>query len=82
MSEKLAIDGGPKAVTNTLIGWPQFNEAAIKGVEDVLRSGKVNYWAGPKGMEFEKQFAQWQGSKHAISVAAIRISSDSSITAA
>ncbi len=42
MSEKLAIDGGPKAVTNKLVGWPQFSEEAIKAVEDVLRSGKVN----------------------------------------
>ncbi len=27
--------------------------------------GKVNYWIGPKGTEFEKQFAAWQGSKYA-----------------
>ena len=68
MSDKLAIDGGPKAVTNRLVGWPNFSEDAIKAVEQVLRSGKVNYWTGPKGMEFEKKFAQWQGSKFAISV--------------
>ena len=68
-SSKLAIDGGPKAVTNKLAGWPQFDEKAIQAVEDVLRSGKVNYWTGPKGMEFEKQFAEWQGSKYAVSVA-------------
>ena len=68
-TQKLAIDGGPKAVTNKLIGWPQFDEKAIKAVEEVLRSGKVNYWTGPKGMEFEKKFAEWQGSKYAISVA-------------
>ncbi len=68
MSEKLAIEGGPKTVTNKLAGWPQFDEKAIKAVEEVLRSGKVNYWTGPKGMEFEKKFAEWQGSKYAISV--------------
>ena len=34
-----------------------------------MRSGKVNYWTGTKGMEFEKKFAEWQGSKYAISVA-------------
>ena len=67
MTEKLAIDGGPKAVTNKLPGWPQFDERAIKAVEQVLRSGKVNYWTGPKGMEFERKFAEWQGSKYAIS---------------
>jgi dTDP-4-amino-4,6-dideoxygalactose transaminase len=68
-SEKLAIDGGPKVVTNKLVGWPQFSERSIKSVEEVLRSGKVNYWTGPRGMEFEKRFAEWQGSKYAISVA-------------
>ena len=69
VSQKLAIHGGPKAVTNTLPGWPQFDEKAIRAVEAVLRSGKVNYWTGPLGMEFERRFAEWQGSKYAISVA-------------
>ena len=69
MSEKLAIDGGTKAVTGELPGWPSFDEKAIRAVEAVLRSGKVNYWTGPKGMEFEEKFAAWQGSKYAVSVA-------------
>lgn len=68
MKEKLAINGGPRAVKNKLIGWPCFDERAIQAVVDVLKSGKVNYWTGPKGMEFEKKFAEWQGSKYAISV--------------
>ena len=67
MAEQLAIDGGPKAVTNKLAGWPQFDEKAISAVQKVLKSGKVNYWTGPKGMEFERKFAEWQGSKYAIS---------------
>jgi dTDP-4-amino-4,6-dideoxygalactose transaminase len=67
--EKLAIQGGPKAVSSPKIGWPNFDEKAIKYVEEVLRSGKVNYWTGPKGMLFEKKYAEWQGSKYAISVA-------------
>ena len=67
MVDKLAIDGGPKAVTNQLVGWPNISEEAIAAVADVLRSNKVNYWTGPVGMEFEKKFAAWQGSKYAIS---------------
>src|SRR5512136_2400183 len=67
--QKLAIEGGAKAVQNKLVYWPQFDEDAIQAVEAVLRSGKVNYWTGKRGMEFEKQFAEWQGSKYAISVA-------------
>ncbi len=66
---KLAIDGGSPAVRDKLPHWPTFNEPAIKSVEEVLRSGKVNYWTGRKGMEFEKRFAEWQGSKYAVSVA-------------
>ncbi|HEX3600284.1 MAG TPA: DegT/DnrJ/EryC1/StrS family aminotransferase, partial [Lacipirellulaceae bacterium] len=68
-SAKLAIHGGPKSVTNTLAAWPQFDESAIRAVEHVLRSGKVNYWTGPNGMQFEKRFAEWQGSKYAVSTA-------------
>lgn len=68
VSQKLAIDGGPKAVTNRLVGWPQFSEEAIRAVEEVLRSGKVNYWTGPRGMEFERRFAEWQGSRFAVAV--------------
>ena len=68
-NQQLAIHGGTPAVRDPLPHWPAFDEAAIHGVENVLRSGRVNYWTGRKGMEFEKRFAEWQGSKYAISVA-------------
>src|SRR5881392_1719697 len=68
-TSRLAVNGGPKAVSNSLKAWPSFDEKAIRAVEDVLRSGKVNYWTGKQGMEFERRFAQWQGSKYAVSVA-------------
>ena len=67
--EKLAIKGGPRAVTNELVSWPQFDNTAIEAVEAVLRSGKVGYWTGPKGQEFEREFAKWQGSRFAVSTA-------------
>ncbi len=67
MKEKLAIHGGSKAVRNELVIWPQFDDNAINSVVNVLRSGKVNYWTGRIGMEFEKRYAQWQGSRYAIS---------------
>ncbi|MHC1766285.1 MAG: DegT/DnrJ/EryC1/StrS family aminotransferase [Verrucomicrobiia bacterium] len=66
-TDKLAIDGGPRAVRDALPHWPVFDEPAIRAVEEVLRSGKVNYWTGRKGMEFEKRFAEWQGSRYAVS---------------
>jgi len=64
----LAIHGGSKAVTNKLVGWPNISEEAIAAVVEVLRTNKINYWTGPVGMEFEKKFAAWQGSRYAISV--------------
>jgi dTDP-4-amino-4,6-dideoxygalactose transaminase len=69
MSKILAIEGGRKAVSSALTGWPNFDEKTIRAVEEVLRSGKVNYWTGKKGMQFEENFAAWQGSKYAVSVA-------------
>ncbi len=69
VSQKLALHGGPKAVSTPLPHWPSFDERAIRDVEQVLRSGKVNYWTGRRGMEFEEAFARWQGSNYAISVA-------------
>jgi dTDP-4-amino-4,6-dideoxygalactose transaminase len=67
-AQRLAIDGGVRAVRDKLPHWPAFDEPTIKAVEEVLRSGKVNYWTGRKGMEFEKKFAAWQGSRYAVSV--------------
>jgi dTDP-4-amino-4,6-dideoxygalactose transaminase len=63
----LALHGGAPAVKDQLPHWPWFDEPAIRAVEATLRSGKVNYWTGKRGMEFEKRFAEWQGSRFAIS---------------
>jgi dTDP-4-amino-4,6-dideoxygalactose transaminase len=46
--------------------WPVFEQDEIDAVSGVLRSGKVNYWTGTEGREFEKEFASWAGSKYAI----------------
>jgi len=65
----LAINGGKKVFNDTFPGWPQFNPAVYDKVTDILKSGKVNYWTGKVGMEFEKKWAEWLGVAHAISVA-------------
>ena len=67
MPEKLAIDGGAPTIQGPLPPWPCLDDNAIAAVAETLKSGKVNYWTGPKGMEFEERFAAWQGSKFAIS---------------
>jgi dTDP-4-amino-4,6-dideoxygalactose transaminase len=47
--------------------WPQIAEETPDEVAALLRTGKVNYWTGTKGMEFEDAFAKWVGAKMAIS---------------
>ena len=68
-AEKLAIDGGKKVYNGAWPAWPTFNEKTYDKVVDILKSGKVNYWTGKVGMEFEKAWAKWLGVNHAISVA-------------
>ncbi|MFA6293761.1 MAG: DegT/DnrJ/EryC1/StrS family aminotransferase [Victivallales bacterium] len=69
MTAKLAIDGGKKVFNGKFPAWPSFEESTIQKAADVLRSGKVNYWTGSIGQQFEKEWAKWNGSAHATSVA-------------
>ena len=49
--------------------WPSFTEEEANAVRDVILSNKVNYWTGQECREFEKEFAEWTGSEHAIALA-------------
>ncbi|WP_104516474.1 DegT/DnrJ/EryC1/StrS family aminotransferase [Acinetobacter indicus] len=49
--------------------WPSFTQAEADAVSKVLLSNKVNYWTGQECREFEKEFAQFVGTKHAVAVA-------------
>ena len=68
-STVLALDGGPKTFDGAFPGWPQFAPEVPDKVAAILRSGKVNYWTGPVGQQFEKEWAQWNGVRNAVSVA-------------
>jgi len=48
--------------------WPQFDRRTDAEVLGILRSGRVNYWTGPFGMQFEAAFARWLGVRNAVSV--------------
>lgn len=37
-------------------------------MQRVLLSNKVNYWTGTEGREFEKEFAEWVGTRHAVAL--------------
>ncbi len=49
--------------------WPSFSEEEVAAVSDVLRSNRVNYWTGDRCREFERRFAAWAGTTHAIALA-------------
>ncbi len=49
--------------------WPYFAEDEIEAAVRVLRSGKVNYWTGEEGRRFEKEFADFVGTRYAVAVA-------------
>lgn len=47
--------------------WPVFAKETLEDILEPLITGKVNYWTGKKGMEFETKWAEWNGAKYAIS---------------
>ncbi|MBT2334937.1 DegT/DnrJ/EryC1/StrS aminotransferase family protein [Variovorax paradoxus] len=49
--------------------WPSFTAEEAKAVQRVLLSNKVNYWTGQECREFEKEFASWTGTAHAVALA-------------
>lgn len=49
--------------------WPCFTEEEAAVVQQVLLSNKVNYWTGQECRDFEKEFAAWAGTRHAVAVA-------------
>ena len=69
LSSKLAIDGGPRLRTSPLAPWPSFANDEIDAATRVLQSGKVNYWTGEEGRQFEAEFAAFTNCKYAIALA-------------
>lgn len=50
-------------------GWPRYEQDELDAVNQVLRSGRVNYWNGEEGRAFEREFAAFHDVPHAIAVA-------------
>lgn len=48
--------------------WPSFTEEEAEAVKQTVLTNKVNYWTGQECREFEKEFADWAGTKYAISL--------------
>lgn len=49
--------------------WPCFTEEEAQAVSRVLLSNQVNYWTGQECREFEREFAQFVGTKYAVALA-------------
>lgn len=49
--------------------WPSFTVQEADAVRNVLLSNKVNYWTGTECRAFEKEFAAWAGTRHAVALA-------------
>ena len=49
--------------------WPAYSEKEIEKISKILRSGKVNYWTGKECRKFEKEFAEFTGTKYAVALA-------------
>jgi len=49
--------------------WPSFTDEEANAVKNVVLSNKVNYWTGNECREFEKEFAAWTGTAHAVALA-------------
>lgn len=69
LTSTLAIDGGQPLRSTAFAPWPWFDEDVIEAATQTLRSGKINYWTGDEGRQFEKEYAASIGCKHAIVVA-------------
>ncbi|MEP7221526.1 MAG: DegT/DnrJ/EryC1/StrS aminotransferase family protein [Novosphingobium sp.] len=49
--------------------WPSFSAEEVDAVAAVLRSGRVNYWTGQECRAFEREFAAFAGTSHAVALA-------------
>lgn len=69
LGQALAISGGEPVRTEIFPPWPAFEDEEIEAATAVFRSGRVNYWTGNEGREFEREFAAFTGCKYAIALA-------------
>jgi dTDP-4-amino-4,6-dideoxygalactose transaminase len=49
--------------------WPSFTSEEADAIRRTLLSNRVNYWTGTECREFEKEFAGWVGTSHAVALA-------------
>jgi dTDP-4-amino-4,6-dideoxygalactose transaminase len=50
------------------LSYPYFDKHTLKKVEQVLKSGRVNYWTGKECSTFEKEFSKYHNIKYSVAV--------------
>jgi perosamine synthetase len=66
MSDKPAIDGGPKTRSEPFPRWPFLGPEDVTAVAEVLDSGKLTQLSGRFVADFEHAFAKWHGAEHCV----------------
>ena len=61
--------------------WPSFTVEEADAVHRVILSNRVNYWTGEECREFEKEFAAWVGTRHAVSLSNGTLALDAALNA-
>lgn len=67
--EQALMENSEDSASRMLSPWPVYEKDEIQAVNDVLVSGKVNFWTGSECKKFEEEYAVRCKVKHAISLA-------------
>lgn len=65
----LSSDITEPAEKRSMPDWPSFSQIEAARVAQILLSNKVNYWTGDEGRAFEREFADFIGTRHGIAMA-------------
>lgn len=55
-------------LNTSLSPWPSYSPEEVAAAANVIASNRVNYWTGHEGRAFEREFAQWCGTSHAVAL--------------
>lgn len=61
--------------------WPSYTEEEAEAAKRVLMSNRVNYWTGGEGRAFEKEFAAFAETRHAVAMANGTVALDAALHA-
>jgi hypothetical protein len=65
---QLACEGGRPVRSDPFPFWPNFEADEMESAMLSLKTGRVNYWTGQEGREFEKEYAAFVGMKYAVAL--------------